>query len=158
MFTIQYHRVTGNTTEASAKAIELLKAPGYKHAVFSVSPKADDGTATNADGPDTNWPYFVAAIRVGDDVYVFDSVLLNAARLPRDREVRAILDAAVAAGHVHFTADGKSYFTASLSPEQAARILCDRPLQELNTSTRRDYFVSLSYGMTEEDFDRLRGS
>lgn len=155
---MKYHRAQGNTTEAAAKAIELLRSPDYKQAVFSTSPWEDDGTATHDDGPHTNWPYLVAAIHVGDAVHVFDSVLLNAARMPRDREVRDILDAALAAGRAFYTADGKAFFTASKTPEEVVRLLVGngRPLFSLDASTRRDFFVNLARGMTEAEFDRLR--
>ena len=155
---IHYHRVNApDTTSAASMAVELLKSPGYKQAVFSTSPWEDDGTATQDDGPHTNWPYLVAAIRVGDDVHVFDSVQLNAARIPRDREVRDILDAALAAGRAFYTADGKAYFTASKTPTEVVRLLVsNRPLLSLDASTRRDFFVNLARGMTEAEFDRLR--
>lgn len=136
----------------------MLRDPDYKHAVFSTSPWENDGTATQDDGPETNWPYLVAAIRVGDDVHVFDTVLLNAARMPRDREVRDILDAAVAVGNVRYTADGKSFFTGSKSPDEVARMLSERPVLPLDDSTRHDFFVNLARGMTEAEFDRMRST
>ena len=154
---IHHQRVHApNTGTAASIAVELLRSPQFKHAVFSTSPWEDDGTATDNDGPHTNWPYLVAAIRVGNDVHIFDSVLLNAARLPRDREVRDILDAALATDNVSYTADGKCFFTTSKSPEDVARLLGDRPTLPLNASSRSDFFVRLARGMTEAEFDRMR--
>jgi hypothetical protein len=156
MFTMKYHRASGNTTEAAAQAIALLKDPGFKHAVFSASPWSDDGTATAADGPETNWPYFAAAIRVDDAVHIFDSTLLNAARMPRDREVRQILDVAQTVGNVHLTADDKAYFTGGLTPEAAAQKLTNRQLIPLDAQSRVGFWNNLARGVTEAEFDRMR--
>lgn len=156
MFTMNYHRTSGTTSEAAAQAIALLQDPGFKHAVFSASPWNNDGTATVADGPETNWPYFAAAIRVNDDVHIFDSVLLNAARMPRDREVREILDVAQAVGNVRLTADGKAYFTAGLTAEAAAQKLTNRQLIPLDAQSRVGFWNNLARGVTEAEFDRMR--
>lgn len=157
MFHITFHRAKGTTSAAAAHAIALLKSPGFKHAVFSASPWDNDGTATEDDGPQTNWPYFIAAIRVDDDVHVFDSVLLNAARMPRDREVRDILDVAQVVGNVRITADDKAHFTAGLSPAAAVATLTNRTLVDLTASTRPGFFSHLSRGVTEKEFDAMRG-
>lgn len=157
MLFIQYHRASsGSTTQASADAIKLLRDPGFRVAVFSTSLSENDGSATRQDGPETNWPYFSAAIRVNDDVYIFDSVLLNAARIPRDREVRNILDVAQDTNKVYFTSKDVAGFTAGLAPEDAALKFCERELVLLTPSTRSQFWLQVASGTTESDFDRLR--
>lgn len=143
MFEIKYHRVSGNTGEASQKAIALLKDPVFKHAVFSTSPWKKDGTHTEGDGPETNWPYFSATIRVGDDVYVFDSTLLNAARPHRAREVSDILDVAQQLDAVFFV-QGGARFTASMTPEAVAKYMSSRPLAKFTRETRAQFWTQVS--------------
>lgn len=158
MFTIRFQRAnSGSTTQASADAIALLRNPKFKVAVFSTSLPNDDGTATSADGPSTNWPYFSAAIRVDDHVHIFDSTLLNAARVPRDREVRDVLDVAQQLQNVFFTTSEVAGFTASLPPELAARRFSERQLAPLTPNTRSHFWLMVARGTPEGDFDRLRG-
>ena len=158
MLFINYRRVnSSNTTQASQDAIKLLQNPELKAAVFSTSLTKDDGTAQRADGPDTNWPYFSAAIRVADEVHIFDSVLLNAARVPRDAEVRAILDAAQSTEKVYFMTDKAAGFTACLDPHDAAMRFCNQSVKPLTETTRSDFWLKVSNGTPESDFDRIRG-
>ncbi|QHE78761.1 MULTISPECIES: hypothetical protein [unclassified Hydrogenophaga] len=151
MFFIDYARFEGNTTQASSQAIALLQHDDFKFAVFSTSPDSADGTEKPADGPETNWPYFSAAIRVGDNVHIFDSTLLSAARYPRGSEVRDILDVAVQMGSVYFT-QGVAGFTAGLSPEAAARRFAGVPLTALTKETRSDFWLKVSRGIPEYEF------
>lgn len=159
MFFIRYLRASSSSTsQASADAIKLLSDPKFKVAVFSMSPAKDDGTAKPGDGSTTNWPYFSAAIRVDDDVHIFDAPLLNAARIPRDREVRDILDVAQNNANVYFTSDEAAFFTVDLSPNAAAQHFCNRPVTALTPNTRSQFWLKLSKGIPEADLDRIRRS
>ncbi|WP_382323296.1 hypothetical protein ACFJGX_26100 [Hydrogenophaga sp. UC242_50] len=153
MFFIEYCRFNGNTTQACAEVIALLKDAKFSHAVFSTSPTENDGTASPNDGPDTNWPYFSAVIRVGDKVHVFDSTLLSAARYPRGLEVREILNVAQSTGSVYFT-QGVAGFTAGLSPEIAARCFTGVQLTPLTQETRSDFWLKVARGIPEHEFFR----
>lgn len=153
MFSIKHDRFHGNTTLACAEVIALLHHDKFKSAVFSTSPDKEDGTNTDADGPDTNWPYFSAAIRVDDKVHIFDSTLLNAARYTRGLEVREILDVAQGIDNVFFT-QGVAGFTAGLKPEAAAQRFAEVPLTPLTPATRSDFWLKVARGMPEHEFFR----
>lgn len=154
MFEIKYHRVSGTTTEASEKAISLLKDARFKYAVFAASPARDDGSAKPSDGPETNWPYLCATIRVADEVHVFDSILLNAARPPRAREVSNILDVAQQLDNVHFAIDG-ARFTTSISPDAVAKDMTKQSLTVLNPGTRGQFWQQLS-NLSEAEIELQR--
>lgn len=154
MFEIKYHRVSGNTTEASDRAIALLKDAGFKFAVFSTSPARNDGSAEPSDGPESNWPYFSPTIRVGDEVHVFDSTLLNAARPPRAREVSNILDVAQRLDNVHFATNG-ACFTTAMTPEAVSKNMAKRSLTALTPGTRGLFWQQLS-AATEAEIERQR--
>lgn len=151
MFTIRYHRATGTTTQAASDAIAMLQHANFNCAVFSTSPSADDGTSIAADGGETNWPYFSAAIRVGDDVHVFDSTLLNAVRTHRGSEVRDILDVAQTKARVYFITEG-ALFTAGMTPEEAAKSFCNRPLTPFTPETRPFYWLKVANGRPEAEY------
>ena len=154
MLSIEYNRFQGNTTLACAEVIALLQHDNFKSAVFSTSPDKADGTEDiRADGPDTNWPYFSAAIRVGHKVHIFDSTLLNAARYSRGLEVREILDVAQGVDDVFFT-QGVAGFTAGLKPETAAQRFAEVPVTPLTPATRSDFWLKVARGMPEHEFFR----
>lgn len=151
MFFIDFHRFpVTSTNDAVDQAIALLQDPDFRCAVFSTSPEKRDGKETHADEPTTNWPYLSAAIRVGDRVYIFDSVHISAARSQRAREVAHLLDVAVNQKNVFFTQETVG-FTAGLSPEDAARRFTDVQLTDLTPATRAYYWLKVGHGIPEHE-------
>ncbi|MDR6671256.1 hypothetical protein [Rhizobium sp. 1399] len=140
-------RFTNSSTNANLSAlIDLIDAPETESVTLLASPKTGE-SATESDGPDTNFPLVAALVDYKVPGYglvsiVFDGVFLTAARDNRASEVSALLDAAVNKGGVRF--GERAPFTSSLAPQTAAGAMRALPSQELTAETRSAYWRLVS--------------
>ncbi|WP_288402288.1 hypothetical protein [uncultured Acinetobacter sp.] len=145
----------GNTTQNCSNLIEYISMIDCIQIVlFATSSKPENGFSRN-DGPETNLPLMGAIAIVeleGFNVYViFDGLFLTAQRYPRYKEVREILDIAVASNKAYFICQPVP-FTSSWGPVGAVDQLIHLPRQELSAETRKSFF-SLLCSIPEESYE-----
>lgn len=145
----------GNTTENCCNLVEYIQMQNCIQIVlFATSKNPDNGFSRN-DGPETNLPLMGAIAIVeleGFNAYViFDGLFLTAQRYPRYKEVKEVLDAAVASGKAYFITQSVP-FTSSWGPVGAVDQLIHLPRQELTTETRKSFF-GLLCNISEESYE-----
>lgn len=131
--------------------LDVFASNNYQQVIFFASPQQG---GSSSDGPDTNWPLMSALILDHQGDYtVYDGVFLHASRHNRYSEVKAVLDAAMAAdaGDVFFAPDILP-FTSHMSANGAASAMLSVRLEVLDQASRAEYFKLLSPTMTESMF------
>lgn len=151
----------GSTGDHASALINLLSDGNSKRVVFFASPLEPDSSFSNSyDGPESNLPLMAALVEyqipgVEQITIVFDGLFLTAARYPRYREIRSVLDVAVLSNKSWFSKI-RAPFTGSNTPEAAATTLgahCNDLIQ-LTVTTRARYFSLLS-NLTEIELEKL---
>lgn len=149
----------GNTTDNCNVLCNLAARPGWTLRLYA-SPIEGTIDDEHSSGPGTNFP-LLAALATEDLVpglarfaIVLDGLLLTAMRSPRDSEIRAVLDVAMAqpSGKVRvaFGDHARAPFTASMDAELAAETLAAIPTEPLTVRNRPLFWRMLS-SLTEAE-------
>lgn len=147
----------GNTTQNCCNLIDYLKMPECIQVIlFATSDKPNNGYSRN-DGPETNLPLMGALALVelhNFKVYViFDGLFLTAQRYPRYKEVKAVLDTAIASNKTYFINEAVP-FTSSWNPMNAVSQLIPYPKEQLTSETRSKYYSLLSH-YSEKEYEDI---
>lgn len=157
----------GSTTDNCNVLCNIAARPGWTLHLYA-SPVKGTVEDEHSSGPDTNFP-LLAAMATEDLVpglarfaIVFDGMLLTARRSPRDSEIRAVLDVAMAQPEgkvrVAIGEHARAPFTASMREgvAHAAETLAAIPTVPLTQHTRPLFWRMLSSISEAEHFDQFR--
>jgi len=148
-------RYDNTSTDANLAAITgLIKSKEVKKVIFFSSPSELTDNATNADGPNTNFPLVSVLVlyeipNIASLYILFDGCFLTAQRYPRYCEVRDLLDVALAKGNVFFSTQTVDFTSGKPADVAVNELLSIDSLEPLDETTRADYFSKLCV-LTEE--------
>lgn len=156
---VRSSKISSNTGEKLAEILALLRDPSVERVTFFATPLAPGEGYGDADGAESNLPEMVALVEgkfagMVDNVIVLDGAFLTAARIPRYREVRELLDEAQESGKIFFSKT-RAPFTSGLKANEAASVLSNLgPLKHFTAASRAEYFSLLS-NLTETELAKL---
>lgn len=141
-----------NTSQNLDITIALLGNPDCTQLRLFASPTTDTGA-----GRSTNLPILTALAIMdapgGLQYVIHDGMFLTAARYPRYREVKFLLDRAEDHTKVWVGIE-RAPFTDDMAPADAASALMAIPVQNLTAATRKSFF-GLLCSLTEAEYDKL---
>jgi hypothetical protein len=156
---VRSSKISSNTGEKLAEILALLRDPSVERVTFFATPVAPDAGYGDADGAEANLPEMVALLEgkfagMVENVIVLDGAFLTAARVPRYREVRELLDEAQENKKVFFSKE-RAPFTSRLPATEAATVLSKLgPVKPLTAASRAEYFSMLS-NLSETEIAKL---